>query len=104
MALDKRINAFRPDLAAAHLRGKVEALRYAEGEAASVAVGRASLRAAPSFTAGQDSELLHGENVSVYERKDGWAWVQAANDDYVGYVREEQLGAPFETHLQVAAL
>ncbi len=104
MSLDRRIHAYRPDLAAAKLQGRVEALRFAPGEAASVAVGRASLRAEPSFKAAQDSELLHGERVTVYERKDGWAWVQAANDDYVGYVREDHLTAPFETHLQIAAL
>jgi hypothetical protein len=102
--MDKRINPFRPDLAGVHLKGKVEAARFVEGEPASVTVGRASLRAAPSFTAAQDSELLHGERVTVYDRKDGWAWVQAANDDYVGYVREEHLAAPFEIHLQIAAL
>ncbi len=104
MKPDRRINAFRPDLAAAYLEGQVEAPRFAEGEPASIAVGRASLRAAPDFTAAQDSELLHGERVTVYDRANGWAWVQAANDDYVGYVREEQLAAPFETHLQIAAL
>jgi hypothetical protein len=103
-SLDRRINACRPDLAAAHLKGKVEAARFVEGEAASVAVGRAALHREPSFKAPQDSELLHGERVTVYERKDGWAWVQAANDDYVGYVREEQLRTPFDTHLQIAAL
>ncbi len=102
--LDKRINAFRPDLAAAHLKGRVEAARFVEGEPASVAVGRASLRAAPDFKAAQDSELLHGEPVAVYERANGWAWVQAAGDDYVGYVREEHLAAPFEAQLQIAAL
>jgi hypothetical protein len=104
MAPDKRINAYRPDLANAALRGKVEAARFVEGEAASVVVGRAALRAEPSFKAAQDSELLHGERVTVYERKDGWAWVQAGNDDYVGYVREAQLGPRFDTHLQIAAL
>ncbi len=103
-SLDRRINAFRPDLAAAHLKGKVEAARFVEGEAASVAVGRASLRTAPDFKATQGSELLHGERVTVYDRADGWAWVQAVNDDYVGYVREEALARPFETHLQIAAL
>jgi len=102
--LDRRINAFRPDLAAAKLKGVVEALRFAEGEPASVAVGRASLRNAPSPDAAQNTELLHGERVTVYERADGWAWVQAANDDYVGYVRADQLAVPFETHLQIAAL
>ncbi len=104
MTLDRRLHPFRPDLAAAHLKGKVEALRFVDGEAASIAVGRASLRSAPSFDAAQDSELLHGEQVSVYERKDGWAWVQAQGDSYVGYVREENLGAPFEPQLQITAL
>lgn len=104
MALDKRINAYRPDLAAAHLAGLVEAARFVEGEPASVAAGRAALHGEPSFKVSQDSELLHGERVTVYDRKDGWAWVQAVNDDYVGYVREEQLAAPFDTHLQIAAL
>jgi len=102
--LDKRINAFRADLASVKLKGLVDALRFVDGEPASVAVGRASLKAAPSSAAAQDSELLHGERVTVYERADGWAWVQAADDDYVGYVREDQLSAPFETHLQIAAL
>jgi cell wall-associated NlpC family hydrolase len=101
---DRRITPARPDLAAASLQGKVEALRFVTGEEASIAVGRASLRAAPSAEAAQDSELLHGERVTVYERKDGWAWVQAANDGYVGYVCEGCLAAPFTVELQVSAL
>ena len=31
MALDKRTNPFRPDLAASHLRGEVEAEHFADG-------------------------------------------------------------------------
>ncbi len=46
----------------------------------------------PSDEAPQDSELLRGEIVTVYERKDGWAWVQAKADGYVGYVRDVALG------------
>lgn len=104
MSFDKRITPARPDLAAASLKGKVEAMRYVDGEAASIAVGRASLRNAPASDAAQDTELLHGERVTVYERKDGWAWVQADNDSYVGYLREDCLGKPFEPQLQVSAL
>lgn len=33
-----------------------------------------------------DSQLLLGETVRVFERRDGWAWVQADADGYVGYV------------------
>jgi cell wall-associated NlpC family hydrolase len=89
---DSRLTPARPDLTAAHLKGQVEAARYVEGEVCSVARGRASLRRQPSDDASQDSELLLGESVTVYERKDGWAWVQANTDSYVGYVREAALG------------
>src|SRR5579872_3490532 len=89
---DKRLTPARPDLAAAHLKGEVEAARFVEGDICSVIRGRASLRAQPSDGAPQDSELLRGESVAVYERKDGWAWVQAETDSYVGYVREAALG------------
>lgn len=101
---DKRITPARADLAAASLQGRVEVPRFVAGEEASIAVGRASLRAAPSAEAAQDTELLHGERVTVYERKDGWAWVQAANDGYVGYLREECLSPPFAAQLQISAL
>ena len=90
---DKRVTPVRADLAAAHLKGQVEAARYAEGEICSIIRGRASLRHRPSDDASQDSELLLGEPVTVYERKDGWAWVQAQTDSYVGYMREAALGA-----------
>ena len=103
-SFDKRITPARADLAALSLKGKVDAPRFVEGEAASIAVGRASLRASPSAEAAQDSELLYGERVMVYERKDGWAWVQAGNDNYVGYLRQECLAPPFAVELQISAL
>ena len=98
---DSRLTPARPDLAAAHLRGKIEAARYVEGETCSVACGRSSLRRRPSDDAAQDSELLLGEAVTVYERKDGWAWVQAQTDSYVGYVRETALGPPVAADARV---
>src|SRR6202453_2343890 len=97
MSFDRRIVPARPDLAAAHLKGRVEAAHFVNGEVCSVSVGRASLRTRPDADAPQDSELLHGERVTVYERAHGWAWLQAENDSYVGYVREECLAAPFDT-------
>ena len=101
---DPRLTPARGDLAAAHLRGLVAAKRYVEGDAARVLAGRAPLRAGPSETAGQASELLFGEQVTVYDRKDGWAWVQAAQDDYVGYVRDDALGAVVAPGHRIAAL
>src|ERR1051325_4330754 len=101
---DKRVTAARPDLAAPHLKGVVDAPRFAEGENFSVAVGRTSLRLRPSGDAAQDSELLFGEIFTVYDRAQGWAWGQAANDLYVGYVKEEALAAPFAVQAKVSVL
>ncbi|HET7083142.1 MAG TPA: C40 family peptidase [Rhizomicrobium sp.] len=101
---DKRVTPARPDLAAAHLKGAVDAPRYADGEKFSIGVGRTSLRVRPSADAAQDSELLFGEVFTVYDRSGGWAWGQAVNDLYVGYVAEEALAAPFATQAKIGAL
>jgi cell wall-associated NlpC family hydrolase len=101
---DKRVTPARPDLAAAHLKGVVDAPRYAEGEKFSVCVGRASLRMRPSDDAAQDSELLFGESFTVYDSAEGWAWGQAAADLYVGYLRQDTLAKPFKTEARVSAL
>src|SRR5690242_6375994 len=102
---DKRLTPARADLAAAHLKGKVQAERFVHGYHLNVAVGRTSLRNAPSSQASQDTELLYGEAVTVYEvNNDGWAWVQAQNDLYVGYVRSEALEDVDAATLRVSAL
>jgi cell wall-associated NlpC family hydrolase len=101
---DKRLMPARPDLAASLLKGQVEAARFVDGEEAVVTWGRVSLRAAPSYDSGQVSELLFGEIVTVYERKDGWAWLQAKTDSYVGYARESGLGAPIAADAHVIEL
>jgi hypothetical protein len=101
---DRRVTPARPDLAAAHLKGQVDASRFVEGEKFCVRVGRLSLRVRPSAEAAQDSELLFGETFTVYERKHGWAWGQAANDLYVGYVRQDALGSAFIAQARVSAL
>jgi cell wall-associated NlpC family hydrolase len=101
---DKRLTPARPDLAAVHLKGTVDAPRYAKGEKFSIAVGRTSLRVRPSNDAAQDSELLFGEAFTVYDRAHGWAWGQAANDLYVGYVKDDALAAPFAADAKVSAL
>ncbi len=71
--LDPRLNPLRPDLAGAELEGRVEAPRFVAGHAAQVARGAADLRRAPSATAPLASQLLRGEEVTVYEVADGWA-------------------------------
>ncbi|WP_028739384.1 NlpC/P60 family protein [Rhizobium mongolense] len=89
--LDRRLNAYRPDLAEASLEGKVEALRFVSGTPARVAVPVAPLRPQPEPSVGIDTELLLGEDVTVLDRAGGWCWVKASSDGYVGYMPEEML-------------
>lgn len=98
---DRRLTPARPDLAASSLKGEVEAARFVDGEDAAVTAGRVSLRSGPSDACAQVSELLFGEIVTVYERKDGWAWLQAKHDSYVGYARESGLGSVFDADARV---
>lgn len=94
MTLDRRLNAYRPDLADARLAGEVEASRFAEGEAGAVAASVADVRPKPDLSAGIDTQLLLGEPLRIFERRDGWAWVQAETDGYVGYIAEAELVSP----------
>ncbi|MBB3315551.1 cell wall-associated NlpC family hydrolase [Rhizobium sp. BK181] len=93
--LDRRLHAYRPDLAEAGLEGRVEALRFVAGTPARIAVPVIGLRPAPDIAKGIDTELLFGEDVTVFDRADGWCWVKAASDGYVGYLPETALSDRF---------
>ncbi len=95
--LDRRLHAFRPDLADAALQGQVEASRFVTPEPARIVLPVVDLHPTPDMTAGIDTQLLLGEEVRVFERAGGIAWVQAVADGYVGYLPEAALGAPEAT-------
>ncbi len=88
MNFDKRLTPARPDLAAAHLKGQVEAGRFVEGVRMQVIAPVVDLKGAPSPEAGLDTQALAGEIVNVYEQDEGWAWAQLERDSYVGYLSE----------------
>ncbi|HKZ97276.1 MAG TPA: NlpC/P60 family protein [Hyphomicrobiaceae bacterium] len=90
-ALDPRRHAYRTDLAAESLQGKVEAPRYAPGDARQIVRAAVPLRRRPTTSAGIDTEALFGEIATVYEEANGWAWVQLERDRYVGYVPADSL-------------
>ncbi|MEC9461988.1 MAG: NlpC/P60 family protein [Pseudomonadota bacterium] len=90
--LDRRLHAFRPDLADLALKGQVEADRFVSPQPSIINRPVVALRPKPDLTIGIDTELLMGEEVRVFERNNGWAWVQAVDDDYVGYLPEDALG------------
>jgi cell wall-associated NlpC family hydrolase len=89
--LDPRRHAYREDLAAEALRGRVVAPRYVAGEVRQVASAAAPLWPGPARGAGWASQALHGELVTVYDERDGLAWLQLAHDGYVGYVPTDAL-------------
>jgi cell wall-associated NlpC family hydrolase len=95
VALDPRIHPFRPEIAASHLRGQVEAQRFVEGARYQVIDPATPLRRAASHEARLDTEVLLGERVIVYEITDeGWAWGQLERDGYVGWLSASALGTP----------
>ena len=103
-SFDRRLIPARADLAAEHLRGRVEAPRYVEGLAARVVAASAPLRRRPDSNAPLETEVLFGETVTVYDESDGWAWAQLDRDQYVGYLPVASLGAPTDPTHRVAAL
>ena len=92
--LDRRLNAFRPDLADARLCGSVAAARFVAGKKARVAVPVLDVRSAPRADAGLDTQFVLGDEVSVFDAADGFAWVQGGRDCYVGYVAAAGLAEP----------
>jgi len=90
-SLDQRLHAFRPDLADIRLRGQVEAAAFVPGTLARVVSARLAMFATPQQQNAMSSELRAGEFVTVFERKNGLAWVQNHSDHYVGYVAEAGL-------------
>ena len=103
-ARDSRLHAFRPDLADARLQGEVAAERFVAGRPARISVPVADVRKAPRPDAGLNTQLLYGDEVMVFEESEGFAWLQAERDGYVGYVSAGDLAprGPEPTHVVTA--
>jgi cell wall-associated NlpC family hydrolase len=99
--LDRRLNAYRDDLADEMLRAVVAAPRYVTGRAARVVVGRAPVRHRPAPQAETDTFYHYGEPLLVFDEAGGYAWCQSLFDGYVGYVEARDIAigaAPAATH------
>lgn len=88
---DPRLNPWRDDIAADHLRGEVNAPAFVKGQDYDVISPVTNLHRSPAHGAIVDSQLLLGERFRVYDVKGAWAWGQCQHDDYVGYVLREDL-------------
>jgi cell wall-associated NlpC family hydrolase len=86
MTLDRRLYAYKDDVADAKLRGKVQALALCDARVAQVTVSIAPVLREPRYDAPTDTQALLGEPVHVFQIKDGWAFVQLVIDHYVGFI------------------
>lgn len=99
--LDKRLHAYREDLADIRLKGRVAAPRYAEGTPARIIAGRAPVRRTPEPDAPLDTHYHYGERVRVFDKTRTTAWCQSEEDGYVGYIAPRYLAVgdpPPPTH------
>lgn len=100
--LDRRLHAFRPDLADICLQDQVAAPRFVTGADYAISSPTAPIHREPTRNAMMESEALMGEHFRVFDAQDGWAWGQLSSDAYVGYVPERCLlpasAAPKSTH------
>lgn len=95
--MDRRLTPANARAALMTLRGKVDAATFTHGTPASITAPLVDLCASPAGP--RDRQLLLGEAVTVIDRHDGWAFLQAAKDGYCGYVPEAALGpAESATH------
>ncbi|MCK0207458.1 C40 family peptidase [Starkeya koreensis] len=93
--LDPRLTPARPDVAALHLKGLVEAESFVAGERRLVSRPGVPVRKEPDPLAPLATEALFGETVTVYETTmEGWAWGQLDGDAYVGWLPAEALFPP----------
>jgi len=94
---DSRLIAANGRVAAANLRGQVQAEEFVDGVQMSVLPPVVDLKSAPNGP--RERQLLRGATVTVFEDRGGSAFIQGL-DGYVGYVRTETLGAQITpTHM-----
>ncbi|MBY6135886.1 C40 family peptidase [Nocardioides marinus] len=98
---DRRRTPVNGRVAAASLAEVPAGLTRVEGSPARVSQPVVDLLRAPEGP--RDRQLIYGEPVTVFETRDGWAFVQAAKDGYVGYLPQSALGAAFEASHWVSA-
>ncbi|WP_417498227.1 C40 family peptidase [Maricaulis sp.] len=84
--LDPRLTPARPDLAAAHLKGQVEAERFVEPVDRQAIAASVAIRRTPDPQGAVDDQLLAGDVFALLEEKDGWGWGYSRADGFVGWV------------------
>jgi len=87
--MDRRLIPANARVAALPLKGIVAAPSYSAGVERQLSVPVADLLSAPHGK--RERQILMGERLTQYESREGWAFVQAKKDGYVGYLPSHQL-------------
>jgi cell wall-associated NlpC family hydrolase len=104
--LDPRLHPYKHDIAAAHLKGEVEAEHFVEGKPHRVNEPLTDILSDQMGEA-RTSQALFGEAFMVYQTEGYWAWGQLMTDGYVGWLSALSLVASDgtdPTHLVSAPL
>lgn len=101
---DRRVNAWRADLADERLRDQITAARYVAHQRGQIRTPFVPVFSQPQLDAERVTEALAGEIVHVFERSRGWVWGQLERDAYVGYIPESAVmaGSRDMTHVVTA--
>ena len=91
MTLDRRLNAYRSDLAHEALEGRIQAERYVAPVPYRIVTPVTDIMSAVDWTRSRDTQALWGEQFDVLDVDGDWAWGQLATDGYVGYVRRDTI-------------
>ena len=99
--MDRRLTPFSGEVAHVSLQGRIDAVRFTEGEPAQVRVPLADLLRAPGGA--RERQVLMGDGFLVIDRREGHAFGRAAKDGYCGWLPEGALApeAPV-THVVTA--
>lgn len=94
---DRRTTPMNDRVVAADWPDPPAHLARVQGARQQISTPVADLCAAPNGP--RDRQLLLGEAVDVFEQRDGWSFLRADKDGYVGYLRRETLEPVLEpTH------
>ncbi|WP_425044531.1 C40 family peptidase [Primorskyibacter sp. S87] len=95
---DPRLTPSNARVTAAHLPAPSEGQNRVTGSPMQVSCPVVDLCRSPGGA--RDRQLLWGDRVTVYETREGWCFVQAEKDGYVGYIPAETVSPAHEaTHL-----
>lgn len=89
--MDRRLTPANNRAALETLRGKVDAPRFTQGEAAQLVIPLVDLLRAPGGA--RDRQLVLGDGFRVIDRFEGFAFGQSDKDGFCGYVPETAIGA-----------